>query len=151
MNKQFNGRPILPGSIKGEAIVSKKGFNGYASFYKSIHTPSSKAICADTGNSDIFGKDLAGKIICLPKTTGSTSSGAVWQRLIKMGNAPQAMLFSQPIDSLAAGGLIVADQWTKGSIITIDNLGDEFLDIVKTGDTLEINTNGSVIILGLNN
>ncbi len=84
----FKGRGILPGAATGEALVTRRGFNTYASFFTSIHTPTGKAICADSGNPDLHGMDLAGKIICLPGTTGSTSSGAVWSRLAKMGTAP---------------------------------------------------------------
>lgn len=144
--KKYLGRPVLPGTVKGEVLVSRGGFNSYASFFNSIHTPSKKAICADTGNPGLLGKDLAGKIICLPKTTGSTSSGGVWQRLATLGNAPLAMLFSQPIDSLAAGGLIVADQWAGLRIFTIDSLGEEFLQSVQDGDNVEIYEDGTVIV-----
>lgn len=146
MKKKFYGRSILPGNTKGEALITHNGFNTYASFFNSIHTPSKQAICADAGNSELFGKNLSGKIICLPKTTGSTSSGAVWHRLIKMGNAPKAMLFSQPIDTLAAGGLIVADEWTDFRIYTIDCLGNEFLESIQEGDVIEIMENGTVIV-----
>jgi len=146
MKQEFHGRVILSGNTKGEVLVTHGGFNTYASFFNSIHTPSKQAICADSGNSDLFGKDLADKIICLPKTTGSTSSGAVWQRLVGMGNAPQAMLFSQPIDSLAAGGLIVADEWAGKRIITIDCLSNEFLQLVQEGDVIEILEDGTVIV-----
>lgn len=146
MNIEFHGRPVIPGNIKGEALVSRGGFNTYASFFNSIHVPSKQAICADSGNPDLYGKNLSGKIICLPKTTGSTSSGAVWQRLAKMGNAPRAILFSHPIDTLAAGGLIVAQEWAGGKIYTIDFLGEEFLRSVHDGDAVEIKEDGTVIL-----
>jgi uncharacterized protein len=146
MKKIFNGRAILPGSGQGEAAVSHGGFNTYASFFTSIHRPSKQAFCADTGNPELYQMDLSGKIICIPNTTGSTSSGAVWQRLTRMGNAPLAVLFSKPIDSLAAGGLIVADIWAGNRIITIDRLGDHFLGAVKSGDNVRIAEDGTVNI-----
>ncbi|HEA66343.1 MAG TPA: DUF126 domain-containing protein [Desulfobacterales bacterium] len=148
MKKQFTGRPVLPGNVEGEARVSRKGFNIYASFFTSIHIKSDKAICADGGNKELFGKELAGKIICLPKTVGTTSGGAVWQRLINLGNSPIAVLFSEQIDSLAAGGLIVADIWTDKRIYVIDQLGDEFLDTVKNNDRIKIHQDGSIMING---
>lgn len=113
-------------------------------YHGSIHEPTGKAVCADTGNPDLHGLDLANKIICLPGTTGSTSSGAVWSRLAKLGVAPLAMLFSLQIDSLAAGGLIVADIWAGKRIITVDRLGDAFLDAIKNGDTVTIHVDGTV-------
>jgi len=146
MQLTFKGRPVLPGNVSGVAVVSHGGFNTYASFFASIHEPSGVAICADSGNADLYGRDLAGKVVCVPSTTGSTSGGAVWQRLIEMGNAPRALLFSKTIDSLAAGGLIVADLWAGTRIVVVDRLGDAFLEAVVHGDALTIRDGGGVVI-----
>jgi predicted aconitase with swiveling domain len=145
--RQFKGRAVLAGRTEGEALVSRRGFNTYASFFTSIHTSTTTAICADHGNPDLLGWDLANGIICLPTTTGSTSGGAVWQRLAHMGVLPKAMLFSQPIDPLAAGGLVVADIWAAKRVITVDRLGPEFLETVENGDRLGIHEDGTVVIL----
>ncbi len=147
MGKSFKGRAILSGHIEGEALVTHAGFNTYASFYTSMHTRAQLAECSDSGNPDLFQKIMSDKILCLPKTIGSTSGGAVWQRVAEMGIAPKAMLFSQQIDSLAAGGLIVADVWLGKRIYTIDRLGDAFLAAVKNGDRIRIEENGRVTIL----
>jgi len=146
MNRSFKGRAVLPGDVAGEALVSRGGFNAYASFYDSIHAHVDEARCADSSNADLFGKILTGKIVCLPKTTGSTSAGAVWQRIARLGVAPKAMLFSQPIDSLAAGGLVVTDLWADIRIVTVDQLGDDFLAVVNDGDQIEVREDGTVAI-----
>ena len=145
-SKAFKGRVILGGSLEGEAVVSKTGFNAYASFFSSLHDGAVSAECADSGNKDLFGKRLDGKIICLPNTIGSTSAGAVWQRVASLSLAPVGVLFSNPIDSLAAGGLIIADLWVGKRIVTIDQLGDEFLRTISEGDWITLQEDGSVII-----
>jgi predicted aconitase with swiveling domain len=127
-------------------MVTRTGFNAYACFYNSLKDGVTNADCADSGNKDRYGKQIDGKIICLPNTIGSTSAGAVWQRVARLGIAPLALLFSLPIDSLAAGGLIVADIWADKRIVTIDNLGDEFLKTVEEGDQIAIREDGVVII-----
>ena len=66
---------------------------------------------------------MANRIICLPKTVGSTSAGAVWHRVAALGVAPKAMLFAYPIDSLAASGLVVADIWAGKRIVTVGKSG----------------------------
>jgi predicted aconitase with swiveling domain len=142
----FKGRSILPGDIEGEACVTRTGFNTYASFYSSIHGPVDVARCDDRGNEEIFGRVLTDKVICLPKTIGSTSSGAVWQRIVQLGVAPKAILFSQRINSLAAGGLIVADVWGGERICTVDLLGDDFLQYVSEGSWIAISKDGSVTV-----
>ena len=146
MGRSFKGRAILPGNLEGEALVTHVGFNAYASFYTSIHVQVETAQCADSGNQELYGKNLTDKIICLPNTIGSTSAGAVWQRVAQLGVAPRAMLFSRRIDSLAAGGLIVADVWAGIRICAVDQLGDEFLESVKDGDLIVIREDGTVTV-----
>ena len=144
--RTFRGRPVLPGAASGPAAVSRTGFNTYASFFASIHEPSTHAICADSGNDDLYGLDLAGTVLCVPATTGSTSGGGVWQRLVTLGNAPTAVLFAESIDSLGAGGLIVAALWAGGTIVVVDRLGDEFLAAVRQGDAVRVSSDGVVAI-----
>ncbi len=146
MTKIFQGRPILAGEFDGEVLVSLQGFNSYASFYNSLDDQATSAVCADSGNPDLFGKNMTGKIICLPGSTGSTTAGSVWPRVAKLGVAPKAMLFSKRIDSLAAGGLLVADIWAGERIVVVDQLGDVFLKTVFDGDIVSIETDGKVSI-----
>jgi predicted aconitase with swiveling domain len=144
--KEFKGRPILAGTLKGNALVSKQGFNTLASCIKSAMKNSKNVICSDQNNPDIFNQKLTGTILCLPKTIGSTTGGVVLQTIASMDAAPSAMLFSETIDSLAASGVILADVWNGKRIITIDRLGDEFLDIVSTGAMVEIKEDGTVYV-----
>jgi len=146
VSKSFKGRAILPGNVEGEALVAHRGFNTYASFFTSMHTQAETAKCSDSSNRELYGKTLTDKIICLAKTIGSTLSGAVWQEVAKRGIAPKAMLFSRQIDSLAAGGLVVADVWVGKQIYAVDQLGDQFLDAVKDADRIVIGEDGTVII-----
>lgn len=146
MRRSFKGRAVLPGNTEGDALVTHVGFNAYASFSISMLTRADKALCSDNSNQDLYGKNLSDKIICLSKTIGSTSAGAVWSRVAQMGIAPKAMLFSQQIDSLAAGGLIVADEWVGKRIYTVDQLGDKFLATVEDSDWISIHADGTVTI-----
>jgi hypothetical protein len=61
-----------------------------------------------------------------------------------LGMGPKAMLFSQHIDSVSYAGLLMDDVWNGRRVITIDLLGDEFLDTVKSGDPLSIHADGTV-------
>ena len=88
---------------------------------------------------------MAGKALCLPQTIGSTTGGLVLYCACAMGRQPACMLFSQPIDSLAGAGVILADIWLDNiKMPVIDSLGDEFLDYVKDGMTISIKENGVV-------
>ena len=146
MNKSFKGRVVIEGMATGEALVSHQGLNLLASFQKSALKKSKVAICSDQNNADIYNKSLTDKIICLPITIGSTTGGMVLQTVAKMGIAPKAFLFSQHIDSLAAAGVILSDIWIDKSIITIDQLGEEFLQYVQDGDEIQIEAEGIVSV-----
>jgi len=146
MSRIFKGRPVLPADLEGEALVTHVGFNSLACFYKSMLTDAQVAICSDQSNKELFGKNLTDKIICLPKTVGSTSAGATWDRVAHMGIAPRAMLFSQHVDSLAAAGLAVAEVWVGKRICAVDELGDEFLEYVSDGQGITVRKDGTVIV-----
>ncbi|MCG1012579.1 DUF126 domain-containing protein [Tepidanaerobacter sp. GT38] len=147
MSRTFKGRVVIGGNVTGESVVTHQGFNVLASYLKALGERSNTAICSDQNNKDIFGKDLAGKIICLPQTIGSTTGGMILQSVANLGIGPKAMLFSEHIDSLAAAGIILCEVWNQKTIVTIDQLGSEFLDYVKTGQQIEVKEYGTVIVM----
>ena len=64
-----------------------------------------------------------------------------------MQRQPACMLFSKPIDSLAAAGAILADVWLPDvSMPVIDSLGDDFLNYVKDNMTITVKENGEVVV-----
>ncbi len=146
MNKIFQGRPVVPGTVKAEAVVSHGGFNTLASFQKSLLAKKTEAVCSDQNNADLYNKVLSGRALCLPQTIGSTTGGLVIHTAAAMGAAPAALLFSGPIDSLAAAGAILADVWTPNSIPTVDGLGEEFLAYVQDGMMVEVAADGTVTV-----
>ena len=145
--KEFKGRVIAGGTFKGEAAVSHQGFNTLASFQKSALKNAKQVLVSDQNNKDLYGVNITGKALCLPITIGSTTGGLVIQTVCQMGIAPAAFLFSEPIDSLAASGIVLARIWEDSKVIAIDMLGKEFLDTVKTGDQIEVKEDGTVVIL----
>ena len=145
--KTFTGRPLIPGEVDGSAMVSRIGFNTYTSYkLNMVGGVTDKAICTDGDNKDLYGKDITGAILCLPQTIGSTTGGFVLMGVAKMGLAPKAMLFANHVDSLAIGGLVMADIWIDKQVIVIDLLGQEFLDAVNTGDPIKVHEDGKVEI-----
>ena len=145
--KTFKGRVVAPGALTAEAVVSHGGLNTLASFQKALQFGDKKATCGDQNNPDLYGKQMAGKALCLPQTIGSTTGGLVIYCACAMGRQPACMLFSQPIDSLAGAGVILADVWLEGDAAkmpVIDSLGDEFLNYVKDGMKLTIKPDGTV-------
>ena len=146
MCREFKGRVVLSGELVGDGVVTHQGLNLLASFQKSVLRKADKVICFDQNNPELYKKNLTDKIICLPRTIGSTTGGMILETTVKMGIAPKAMLFSQHIDSLAVAGIILSDVWLGERIVTIDQLGDEFLEYVKDGMVIEIKEDGKVLV-----
>ena len=64
-----------------------------------------------------------------------------------MHRQPACMLFSEPIDSLAAAGAILADVWLEDvSMPVVDSLGEEFLAYVKDDMTVTLQEDGTVLV-----
>ena len=145
--KSFKGRTVVPARIAAEALVSHQGLNTLASFQKALQFGDKEATCGDQNNPDLYGKKMVGKALCLPQTIGSTTGGLVLYCACSMGRQPACMLFSKPIDSLAAAGAILADVWLDDvRMPVVDSLGDEFLDYVKDGMDIIIQEDGTVLV-----
>ena len=145
--KEFKGRVIAPGTVTAPALVSHGGLNTLASFQKAVQFGDKNATCGDQNNPDLFGKPMFGKALCLPQTIGSTTGGLVLYCTCALGRQPACMLFSKPIDSLAAAGSILASVWLpEVQMPVVDNLGEEFLDYVKDGMTITVKDDGVVVV-----
>ena len=147
--KTFQGRVVTPGCAQAEALVTHGGLNTLASFQKALQFGDKTAKCGDQNNPDLYGKPMAGKALCLPQTIGSTTGGLVLYCACSMGRNPACMLFSEPIDSLAAAGAILSDVWLEGaSMPVVDSLGEEFLACVRDGMQITVEANGLVTVEG---
>ena len=145
--KRFTGRVVAKGTVSAPALVSHGGLNTLASFQKALQFGDKKATCGDQNNPDLYGRPMAGKALCLPRTIGSTTGGLVLYCACSMHRQPACMLFSEPIDSLAAAGAILQDVWLEGSQMpVIDCLGEEFLSHVRDGMTVTVKEDGIVEI-----
>ena len=145
--REFKGRVVTPGTVTAPALVSHGGLNTLASFQAALQFGDKKATCGDQNNPDLYGKQMLGKALCLPQTIGSTTGGLVLYCACAMERRPACMLFSKPIDSLAAAGSILASVWLEGEQMpVVDSLGDEFLDYVKDDMTVTIKEDGTVCV-----
>jgi len=145
--KEFKGRIVAPGTVTAEALVSHGGLNTLASFQKALQFGDKTATCGDQNNPDLYGKQMLGKALCLPQTIGSTTGGLVLYCACAMERQPACMLFSKPIDSLAAAGSILASVWLPDvKMPVVDSLGEEFLNYVKDGMSITIQEDGTVCV-----
>ena len=152
--KTFKGRPVVAGKCEAPALVSHGGFNTLASFQGALQFGDLPIIgskyketeCDDQNNPDLYGKPMLGKALCLPQTIGSTTGGMILFCAKSLGKCPACLLFSEHIDSLACAGAVLAANWCDEPLVTIDCLGQEFLDYVKDGMSITVQEDGTVIV-----
>ncbi|HBC99672.1 MAG TPA: hypothetical protein DC053_10430 [Lachnoclostridium sp.] len=72
---KFQGRAVIPGQVRGNVMVSKKGFNVLSSYMGALVSNGEQTLCTDQNNPDLFQKDLSGAILCIPQVIGSTTAG----------------------------------------------------------------------------
>ncbi len=143
--RTFQGRVVAEGTVTAPAVVSHSGLNTLASFQKALQFGDKKASCGDQNNPELYGKAMAGKALCLPRTIGSTTGGLVLYCACSMHRQPACMLFSEPIDSLAAAGAVLADVWLpEVSMPVVDSLGQDFLDYVRDGMLVTVRESGVI-------
>jgi len=141
----FKGRPLLAGNLEGKALASKQPLNTTGSYLENLFGGNTKtAPCTDPNNKEFYKKDLAGAIICTTTTVGSSLGGAALMGVGSLDLGPKAMLFSEHVDSVSLAGVLMDDIWNGRRVITIDLLGDEFLEATKTGDPISIKEDGTV-------
>ena len=112
--REFKGRVVTPGTVTAPALVSHGGLNPLASFQGALQFGDKKATCGAQNNPDLYNKEMVGKALCLPQTIGSPTGGLGLYCACAMERQPACMLFSKPIDSLAAAGSILASVWLDG-------------------------------------
>lgn len=146
MAEEYRGRPVLPGRAYGPALVSRVPFDALASFKPGLQEGADTAVSADAGNADILGARLTGSVLCVPQAVGSTSAGTTWDLIACRHLEPAAMLIAQSIDSLSAGGLVVARVWDGSAIVVVDQLGEGFLREVTPGCSVSVSEDGVVTV-----
>ena len=148
MSRVFKGRVVTPGETTAAALVSHGGVNTLASYQMALMFGDKQVKCGDQNNPDLYKKPMLGKALCLPETIGSTTGGMVLYTACALGKQPACMLFSKPIDSLAASGAILAANWTDAVMPVVDSLGEEFLDYVRDDMTITVSLDGTVTVDG---
>lgn len=142
----FRGRPVFAGSATGLAEVSSIPFDTCASYVDVLISGARTGLCRDPTNEELYEHSLVDTILCIPQTIGSNSATTLWMTLVEQGLAPRALCLANPIDATAASGIVLADHWIGRRIVAVDSLGPEFLETVKTGDTVTVMEDGTVEI-----
>jgi len=124
--KEFKGRVIVPGRVKGGAIVVDS-----ISFYGDVDPE--RGILKDSG------RVLSGKILVARKSHGSTVGSYVIYSMRSLGTAPLAILMKRSEPIIVVGCVLA-------NIPLMDTLPDDFFEAIKDDTLVEIDENGKVVL-----
>lgn len=128
--RTLQGRRIYPGSVEGEALVTRMGI----SFFGGVDPDS--GVIVEKGH-ELEGQSVAGKVLVFPSGKGSTVGSYTLYRLKKNGKAPAAILNAE-CETITAVGCIIAE------IPCIDHLP---LDEIRQGARVKIDAEQGTVAL----
>lgn len=112
MSIKLQGRVIIDGEVEGELLLLSQPI----SFWGGVD-PATGIICQPAHPQ--YQQSIAGKILALPGTIGSSSSSAVMLELLYGNNAPLGLLLQTP-DAILSLGVIVSREMNYGDLPIIE-------------------------------
>ena len=127
----LKGRKISRGRTEGEALVSHEpvGFLAYIN-------PATGFLVEK--NHDWEGENISGKILVYPTGKGSTAGSLVILEMTRYKTAPRGII-NVKSDPITATGAIISN------IPMVDQLDSNPLDVIKTGDYLELDGDQGIV------
>lgn len=137
MERTLIGRPVVAGSAKGAALVSKEPISFWG------------GVCPRTGEvidrrHELSGANITGKVFVFPTGKGSSTSSAVLMQSIRADVAPAAII-NTSADPMLALGSIVSDELYHRAVPIVILKQKDFVSI-KQDDHLVVEPNGKVLV-----
>ena len=135
--REFQGRGIVPGQARAEALVTAHALNLTAAFSKPPNLIRRWNGVIQDRMHELYKRDIAGKVLVFPQCIGSTYTGMILLEVINRGRGPAAMVV-QNADSLLVSGALLAEVWLERKVPLVEVASAEILSAIRTGDTVEV-------------
>jgi len=133
----LQARTVIGTTASGPALVTRQPINFTASMCKVANmVPSRRAEIRDHHH-ELFGHNIAGKVLVFPSCIGSTHTGLVLLDLVSQGTGPAALIV-QKCDSLLIAGIVLSEVWFDRAIPILEYPGDELFDRISNEDEIWI-------------
>jgi len=130
-----NGRVLVAGSARGALMR----LHAPISFWGGVNPVS--GCVADPRHPD-FGRAVAGTVLVVPSTVGSSSSSAVMLELLRNGTAPAALVMGEA-DAILALGVVVARELGYDGIPVVEADALELASIGE-GTPVRVGPDGTI-------
>ena len=133
----IDGRAVVAGTAAGAALVTTEPLSFWGGY--DFHTGE----IIDRRH-PLAGIRAGGRILAVPFTKGSSTTTAVLLEAVRAGTAPAAIV-TTGVDSFFALASIAADVM-YGKPFPVVSLSDADFATLRTGDELEIDPSGRIVI-----
>ena len=135
MAELIKARPIVAGTARGEALVSREPL----SFWGGYDQETGEII---DRRHPLSGQNAAGRILVLPHSRGSSTTTAVLLEALRAGTAPAAIVTTGADAFFALAGVVAEEMYGNGiPILSVDLVEFERLE---TGQRIQIEADGTV-------
>ena len=134
----LKGHKGIGGVAEGEALVTRDPIS-YMSDVGGIWDDPMSAVATNKGSvPELYGKDLAGKVLVFPTGKGGIFSTSLIMGLAKKGLGPKAMINvkTHPVFLFAS---MISD------IPTVDALDKNPLEVIETGDWVKVDAQKGIV------
>ncbi|MHB8993416.1 MAG: aconitase X [Chloroflexota bacterium] len=131
----LRGRAVVAGVAEGIALVAEKPL----SFWGGVDPATGEVI---DRRHDLSGRLVAGRVLVLPFSRGSSTTSSVLLEAIRVGTAPAAIV-SSAVDPMLALGAIVAGELYNRTLPVVA-LAEADYRHLRTGDRVAIYQDGTV-------
>ena len=132
------GKPVIPGKVSGIALVSKEPLSFWGGYdWKSGEITDRRH--------PLSGMNAKGKVLVVPFTRGSSTTTAVLLEAIRAGTAPAAIITTGTDFFFALASVVAGELYAKS--FPLIALSDADFSLLQTGNQLEIEESGNVIVI----
>lgn len=129
----IKGRKVYGGRSQGEAMVTHNAISGWGGI-----VPIGGKI-VERGH-ELQGQSFAGRVLVFPHAKGSSGWSGMFHLAAETGSAPAAMLVGT-INSKSALGAVA------GRIPTVTDFEEDILELIKTGDFVEVDADQGIVTI----
>ena len=129
----LRGRGIVPGKIRGEALVSPETISGWGGIDPATGTIIER-------RHSLCGVSFAGKVLVFPGAKGSSGWSGFFQSTRLLGTAPAAMVFTKMTTKAVLGAVVTR-------VPTVSELDQDPVQIIRTGDLVEVDADTGIVTI----
>ena len=127
----LNGHKVAKGKAEGEALVSREPI----SFLGGVN-PETGAIVEK--NHMLEGSKITGKILIFPLEKGSAAGSFILYEMVRNKTAPKGIINWRADPVITVGAII-------GNIPMVDRLDGDPIELIKTGDHVELDADKGIV------